>query len=230
MPPSDGNCSTSGQGPKQINDWGYTMPYKTETLLRTSTDSDRCHLHVYVHDIGILLLLLLILCDTFIWNEYTKIMTSYCPQWVTYFWALFPRLPLSALCLLCLLIVILTGELLPDYHWFPADNWTVNEIWWTDGPSPWGQLPCPLWLSGVGAEVGPGTHLPRRTRISHISPRIILMVEVLCQNREQLGWRVFKVSGLRTRIKLIFNNLIALLESNNKVHTIYPLTAELKPH
>lgn len=67
---------------------------------------------------------------------------------------LLPRLLLFALCLLCMLIVIPTSEPLPDYRWFPADNWTVNEIWWTDGPSPWGQLPCPLWLSGVGVEVG----------------------------------------------------------------------------
>jgi len=43
---------------------------------------------------------------------------------------------LHSVVLLCMLIVIPSTEPLP---WLPADNWTVNEIWWTDGPSPWGQ-------------------------------------------------------------------------------------------
>lgn len=100
------------------------------------------------------------------------VIMSHCLQWLTFFWTLLPRLLLFALCLLCMLIVIPTSEPLPDYHWFPADNWTVNEIWWTDGPSPWGQLPCPLWLSRGGSGGAPDTFLPRYTWIPILSIRL----------------------------------------------------------
>lgn len=92
---------------------------------------------------------------------------SCCLQWLTYYWTLLPRLLLVALCLLCMLIVIPASELLPDYRWFSADNWTVNEIWWTDGASPWGQLLCPLWPRDMGVEVGPDTLLLRYTQKFH---------------------------------------------------------------
>lgn len=98
-------------------------------------------------------------------------------QWLTYYWTLLPRLLLVALCLLCMLIVIPASELPPDYRWFPADNWTVNEIWWTDGASPWGQLPCPLWPRDMGVEVGPDTLLLRHTQKFHPFYKFIVMLQ-----------------------------------------------------
>lgn len=102
---------------------------------------------------------------------------SCCLQWLTYYWTLLPRLLLVALCLLSLLIVIPASELPPDYRWFPADNWTVNEIWWTDGASPWGQLPCPLWPRDMGVEVGPDTLLLRHTQKFHPFCKFIVMLQ-----------------------------------------------------
>lgn len=102
-----------------------------------------------------------------------------------------------SVCLLCMLIVIPISKALPDYHRFPADNWTVNEIWWTDGPSPWGQLPCPLRLSGVGVEVGLDRLLPRYTWIPIFSITLSTWWNGEGVFFFFLGWRVIPVCNCK---------------------------------
>lgn len=66
---------------------------------------------------------------------------------------------LLALSFLCMLISIPVSEPPRVHPWLPADNWIINEIWWADGASPWGQPLCPLWPSGgVGVEMTPDVY------------------------------------------------------------------------